>query len=90
MRSAHGPRKKVKHYDLPGNAHYLTFSCYHGLPLLSKDRTRLWFLEALANAFLKGPRWADAGNIAPGNLCAVDVQPRVRRLSTCCECMCAR
>ncbi len=53
MRTPHGPRKKATHYDLPGNAHYLTFSCYHGLPLLSKDRARLWFLESLANARVK-------------------------------------
>ena len=43
-------RKKVKHYDLPGDAHFLTFSCYHRLPLLSKDRTRNWFLQALDEA----------------------------------------
>jgi hypothetical protein len=44
------PRKRVKHYDLPGDAHFLTFSWYHGLKLLCKDRTRLWFLEALEAA----------------------------------------
>jgi len=50
MRTADGPRKKVRHFDLPGDAHYLTCSCYRGMPLLSKDRTRLWFLEELAKA----------------------------------------
>jgi putative transposase len=50
MRTADGPRKKVKHYDLPGDAHYLTFSCYRGLALLSKDRTRQWFVDGLAQA----------------------------------------
>ena len=50
MRSQDEPRKKVRHYDLPGDAHYLTFSCYRGIPLLSKDRTRLWFVEELAKA----------------------------------------
>lgn len=43
-------RKTIKHYNVPGNAHFLTFSCYRRLPLLSKDRTRLWFLQALAEA----------------------------------------
>ena len=43
-------RKKLKHYDIPGHAHFLTFSCYRRLPLLSKDRTRWWFLEALEKA----------------------------------------
>jgi putative transposase len=43
-------RKRVRHYDLLGDAHFLTFSCYQRLPLLSKDRTRKWLVEALANA----------------------------------------
>lgn len=40
-------RKTVKHYDTPGEAHFLTFSCYHRLPLFGKDRTCRWFVEAL-------------------------------------------
>lgn len=36
-----------KSHDFPGHAHELTFSCYHGLQLLSKNRTRQWFVEAL-------------------------------------------
>ena len=41
-----GYRKCVKHYD-NGEPHFLTFSCHRRLPLLSKDRTRQWFVEAL-------------------------------------------
>jgi putative transposase len=44
-----GHRKLVKHYD-NGEPHFLTFSCHRRLPLLSKDRTRVWFIEALAEA----------------------------------------
>jgi hypothetical protein len=33
-------RKRVRHYDLPGHAHELTFSCYRRLPLLVDDSTR--------------------------------------------------
>ena len=40
-------RKLLRRFNLPGCAHELTFSCFHRLPLLSKDRTREWFLEAL-------------------------------------------
>jgi putative transposase len=40
-------RKKVRHFDLPGNAHFLTFSCFRRLPLLSKDRTRKWVVDAI-------------------------------------------
>ena len=47
------PRKTVKHYDVFGDAHFLTFSCYHQIPLLSKDRTRLWFIEELNKARTK-------------------------------------
>lgn len=46
-------RKKVKHYDREGDAHFLTFSCYRRLPLLSKDRTRQWFLDSLEKARAK-------------------------------------
>lgn len=43
------PRKKVKHYD-NGEPHFLTFSCYRRLPVLSKDQSRQWFVEALEDA----------------------------------------
>src|SRR5947207_2344717 len=43
-------RKNVKHFNNPGEAHFLTFSCYKRLPLLSKDRTRWWFVEAVEKA----------------------------------------
>jgi putative transposase len=33
-------RKRVRHYDLPGHAHELTFSCYRRLPLLVDDSSR--------------------------------------------------
>jgi putative transposase len=44
------PRKKIVHYNLPHYAHSLTFSCYHHRPYFSKDRTCLWFVEALDQA----------------------------------------
>ena len=40
-------RKQVRSHSTPGHAHELTFSCFHKLPLLNRDRTRRWFLEAL-------------------------------------------
>ncbi len=40
-------RKVRRSYDEPGHVRELTFSCYHRLPLLSKDRSRQWFVEAL-------------------------------------------
>lgn len=43
-------RKTIKHYDLPGDARHLTFSCYHHLPLLSKERTCRWLVDAIASA----------------------------------------
>src|SRR5438445_13143855 len=42
--------KRVRSYNEPGQAHELTFSCFHGLQLLSKDRTRQWFVEAMRRA----------------------------------------
>jgi putative transposase len=46
-------RKKVRHFDEPGHAHFLTFSCYRRLPLLSENCTRLWLLNALEAARTK-------------------------------------
>ena len=43
-------RKRCQRYDDPGHAHELTFSCYRRLPLLSRDRTREWLVEAIEDA----------------------------------------
>jgi len=43
-------RKRVRSYNIPGHAHELTFSCYQRLPLLSKDRTCRWFVDAMESA----------------------------------------
>lgn len=40
-------RKIIRHYNFPCHAHFLTFSCYQRLPLLSKDRTRNWLIESI-------------------------------------------
>ncbi len=41
-------RKLRRSCSDPGCAHELTFTCFHGLPLLTNDRIRSWFVEALA------------------------------------------
>ena len=43
-------RKRLKRLDEPGDARFLTFSCFSRRPFLSRDRSRLWFLEALERA----------------------------------------
>src|SRR3989442_8319277 len=43
-------RKRCKSYNIPGQAHELTFSCFRRLPLLSRDRTRRWFVDAMEAA----------------------------------------
>ena len=40
-------RKRRESSNEPGQAHELTFSCYRRMPLLSKDRTRQWLVDAL-------------------------------------------
>jgi putative transposase len=40
-------RKTRRRFDETGQARELTFSCYHGYQFLNRDRTRVWFLEAL-------------------------------------------
>ena len=44
------PRKTICHYNIPGHAHFLTFSCYQQLPLLNRERTRRWLIEAVTEA----------------------------------------
>ena len=39
-----------KSIDLPNHAHELTFSCYRRYKLLSKDRSRQWFVDSLDRA----------------------------------------
>ncbi len=43
-------RKTLKHYNIAGHAHFLTFSCSGKLPLLSKDRSCTWLFDALVRA----------------------------------------
>ncbi len=42
------PRKTRRSWDEPAHAHFLTYSCFRRLPLLTRDRTRRWVLDALA------------------------------------------
>ncbi len=46
-------RKRVRHFDEAGHAHFFTFSCYQRRPLLSRDRTRLWLVQAIEDARVK-------------------------------------
>jgi putative transposase len=43
-------RKRVKHFDLPGHYHELTFSCYRRLPLLTNDSWREQLARAIDSA----------------------------------------
>ncbi len=43
-------RKTCKRFNNPGDAHALTFSCFHRQPFLTKDRTRRWFVDAIEQA----------------------------------------
>ncbi|TWT63324.1 REP-associated tyrosine transposase [Rubinisphaera italica] len=40
-------RKECHRYDIPGDAHFLTFSCFQRKPFLNRDRSRIWMLESL-------------------------------------------
>ncbi len=43
-------RRHRKNYNIPGHAHELTWTCYHGFQFLSKDRTCDWLADAINNA----------------------------------------
>src|SRR5262245_51512984 len=53
MFSLDGHRKRCRRYNEPGNAHFLTFSCYLRQPFLSRDRSCKWFAEAVRRALIK-------------------------------------
>jgi len=44
------PRKMCRRINEPGHAYELTFSCYRPLPLLARDRSRKWLIEAIETA----------------------------------------
>jgi putative transposase len=51
MRALDGKyRKRRRIFNDENHAHELTFSCYRKLPLLGRDRTRLWMIDALVAA----------------------------------------
>ncbi|MCA9243387.1 MAG: transposase [Phycisphaerales bacterium] len=44
------PRKTRRAWNEPGHAHFLTYSCYKRLPLLTRDASRRWAIEAMDGA----------------------------------------
>ncbi len=48
-------RKKCKRYDVPGQAHSLTFSCFRRQPFFRGQRTPAWFCEVIDAARRKEP-----------------------------------
>ena len=40
-------RKRLRRADVPGDARFLTFSCFRRQPFLSRQRSCGWFLDAL-------------------------------------------
>jgi putative transposase len=48
MNSPHRKRKVT--FNIPGHAHFLTYSCFQRLPLLSRDRSRGWVVEVVQEA----------------------------------------
>jgi putative transposase len=43
-------RKRCRRFHEPGQAHELTFSCYHRLPLLGREQTCRWLAAAINQA----------------------------------------
>ena len=42
--------KKIRHYNVPGHLHFLTFSCFDRLPILTNDLWRGHLAESLQEA----------------------------------------
>ena len=47
-------RKLCKRYDIEGDAHFLTFSCFQNQPFLSRERCCQWLADSLASAQEEG------------------------------------
>jgi len=45
--------KRVKHFNLAGHIHFLTFSCYRRLPLLTQDSRCSWLAESIDRSLEK-------------------------------------
>ncbi|HEY3321872.1 MAG TPA: transposase [Planctomycetota bacterium] len=43
-------RKRIQHFNIPGHAHFLTFTCYHGMPLLANELWSSWLGESMRAA----------------------------------------
>ena len=43
-------RKRVKTYHVPGHAHFLAFSCYRRMPLLTNNIWRTWLAQGVTAA----------------------------------------
>lgn len=48
-------RTHVRRFDVPGDAHFLTFSCFRQLPLLSRPRTCQFLIDAIQISREKNP-----------------------------------
>ena len=48
-------RKTRKTYDTPGDSHFLTFSTFKRLPLLTKERSCQWVVDAIALSRERNP-----------------------------------
>ena len=51
MDTPDGARKKCQRFNIPGDVHELTFSCYKRRPFLSADRSRTYLAQAIAKAW---------------------------------------
>lgn len=60
-----GHRKNRKVYDRDDDAHFITFSCNRRLPLLTKERTCCWLIEAIELSRRKNPFALRAWVITP-------------------------
>jgi putative transposase len=50
MRTPEGYRKRIRRFDEPGHAHYLTFSCFRNQRFLTSERACLWLIDAIRHA----------------------------------------
>jgi putative transposase len=73
---------RLKRYQTEGHYHFLTFSCYHRLPHLADDTSRIIFLETLEQVRRKHQFYLFGYVLMPEHVHLLLTEPKLHRLDT--------
>jgi putative transposase len=73
---------RLKRYQTEGNYHFLTFSCYHRLPYLNDDRSRIAFLTTLERLRQRHQFFLFGYVLMPEHVHLLLTEPKLQPLAT--------